>query len=115
MGARFGLGVVVVFVSARCGSVGDIHECQCVSRHVVRVSHGCVGVRVQSFSVLVVPLGSERQLLSNKPFFLQWHVYVSYCGVIVLNMGSLEEAVVVLPFVLIPCSSLHCARVFRRG
>ena len=69
LGARFGLGVVVVFVSGRCGSVGDIHEFQCGSRHVVRVSHGCVGVRVQSFSVLVVPLGSERQLLSNKPFF----------------------------------------------
>ena len=70
MGARFGFGVDVVFVSGRCLSVGDIDECLCVSRHVVvRVSHGCVGVRVESFSVLVVPLGSERQLLSNKPFF----------------------------------------------
>ena len=69
MGAPLGFGVVVVFVSGRCGSVGDIHEFQCVSRHVVRVSRACVGVRVQAFSVLVVPLSSERQLLCNKPLF----------------------------------------------
>ena len=115
MGARFGFGVDVVFVSARCGCLCDIHEFQCVSLHVVRVSHGCDVVRIESFSVLVVPLCSERQLLCNKPFFVQWHVSVSYCGVIPLNSGSLEEAVVVLCFVFTPCRSLHGARVLRRG
>ena len=54
-------------------------------------------------------------VVEQQAVFLQWHVSVSYCGVIPLNMESLEEAVVVLCFVFTPCSSLHCARVFRRG
>ena len=82
-------------------------RCSCVAR-----LRWCARSIIQCFGRSA---GSERQLLRNKPFFLQWHACVSYCGVIPLNMESLEEAVVVLPFVLIPCSSLHCARVFRRG
>ena len=57
----------------------------------------------------------RNAVVEQQAVFLQWHLSVSYCGVIPLNMESLEEAVVVLCFVLIPCSSLHCARVFRRG
>ena len=59
--------------------------------------------------------GIGTPVVEQQAVFLQWHVSVSYCGVIPLNMKSLEEAVVVLSFVLIPWSSLHCARVFRRG
>ena len=59
--------------------------------------------------------GIGTPVVVQQAVFVQWHVSVSYCGVIPLNMESLEEAVVVLSFVLIPCSSLHCARVFRRG
>ena len=85
-------------VALRCSCVERLRWC---ARSIIQ----CFG-RSAGFGTPVV----EQQAV-----FLQWHVSVSYCGVIPLNMESLEEAVVVLSFVLIPCSSLHCARVFRRG
>ena len=85
-------------VAPRCSCVARLRWC---ARSIIQ----CFG-RSAGFGTPVV----EQQAV-----FLQWHLSVSYCGVIPLNMESLEEAVVVLSFVLIPCSSLHCARVFRRG
>ena len=76
---------------------------------------GCVGVRVRIIQCFGRSAGFGTPIVEQQAVFLQWHVSVSYCGVIPLNMESLEEAVVVLSFVLIPCNSLHCAPVFRRG
>ena len=117
MGAPLGFGVDVVFVSARCGSVCGIHAFQCVSWEVRGCScvarlRRCARRIIQCFGRSVV-FGTP--VVVQQAVFVQWHVSVSYCGVIPLNMGSLEEAVVVLSFLFIPCSSLHCARVFRRG
>ena len=85
-------------VALRCSCVERLRWC---ARSIIQ----CFG-RSAGFGTPVV----EQQAV-----FLQWHVSVSYCGVIPLNMEPLEEAVVVLSFVLIPCNSLHCAPVFRRG
>ena len=106
----------VVFVSARCGSVCDIHAFQCVSWEVRGCS--CVARLRRCARRIIQCLG--RSVVFGTPVvvqavFVQWHVSVSYCGVIPLNSGSLEEAVVVLSFVFTPCRSLHGARVLRRG
>ena len=85
-------------VAPRCSCVAQLRRC---ARRIIQ----CFGSSVV-FGTPVV----EQQAV-----FLQRHVSVSYCGVIPLNSGSLEEAVVVLCFVFTPCRSLHGARVLRRG
>ena len=79
-------------VAPRCSCVARLRRC---ARRIIQ----CFG-RSAGFGTPVV----EQQAV-----FVQWHVSVSHCGVIPLNSGSLEVAVVVLSFVLVPCRSLHCA------
>ena len=79
-------------VAPRCSCVAQLRRC---ARRIIQ----CFGRSVVFGTPVVV----------QQAVFVQWHVSVSYCGVIPLNSGSLEEAVVVLSFVLIPCRSLHGA------
>ena len=85
-------------VALGCSCVAQLRRC---ARRIIQ----CFGRSVVFGTPVVV----------QQAVFVQWHVSVSYCGVFPLNSESLEEAVVVLCFVFTPCSSLHGARVLRRG